>query len=165
MPTLTGRPSEWRLACHFHLSSFALCPLGNLEFDLCFPSTFRDLLPCRNGALGTDQTARADGQSPPCGSAQASQLDGAQIPASPKSQRDKGNTRYDHPAGICQSQEGLDPKPFDTRALRAARETQALWGDDGIFGLRAANGASCFLAPTQPRPPGPSKLPKDPIYF
>lgn len=78
MPALTGKPSVWRLACHFHLSSFALCPLGNLEFDLCFPSTFRDLLPCRNGALGTDETAGDDGLSLPCRRAQASLLNGTQ---------------------------------------------------------------------------------------
>lgn len=128
LQTRTGKLSARRLACHFHLSSFALCPLGNLEFDLCFPSTFRDLLPCRNGALRTDQTAGGDGLSPSCGSVRTRMLGGAQTPGSPESQRGKGNTCYGHPGGICQSQEGLEPKPFGTSALCADRETQARLG-------------------------------------
>ena len=88
--------SAWRLACHLHLSSLAQCPLSNLECDLCFPSTFHDLLPCRNCGTKNRSDSRSNGTSLPCGTIRASLLDRMQTPVATKNQRGK--------AGICQSQ-------------------------------------------------------------
>lgn len=110
--------SAWRPAVISTCLPLLCVPSATWSLMYVFLPHFMTSFHAETVVLRTDQTARGEGISPPCGSVQASLLDRTRTPSSPESERGKGNTSYSHPLGDVRARTEAGPSVPTFSVLR-----------------------------------------------